>query len=79
MIRPSASLMASRTGVRASLQMQCPLKRSFLHPKHDMHPVYLSSLNRLNLSTSAPEETAPLEASEISVSVFHPVLGPGIR
>ena len=76
MIRPSDFRMASNTGVKPSLHMQCPLLASFLHPKQEMQPVYFSNRKRSKYSTVAPAASAPLAASASNVSVFHPLRGP---
>ena len=78
MIRPSDFLIASSTGVSPSLQIQCPLNFSLLHPKQEIQPVYFSNLNRSNLCISAPALTAPSDASDSKMSVFHPLRGPAL-
>ena len=51
---------------------------SLLHPKQEIQPVYLSNLNRSNLCISAPALTAPSDASDNRISVFHPLRGPAL-
>ena len=75
-ISPSDPRMASSTGVRPSRQTQRPLNFSFLQPKQEIQPVYFSMRNRSNRSTFAPADSAPIDASVISVSVFQPMRGP---
>ena len=54
------------------------LNFSFLHPKHEIQPVYFSNWNKSKRSTTAPADIAPFDASVIKVSVFQPFRGPAL-